>query len=373
MKIKGVNLGNWLVLEKWMSPALFDGTEAEDETWLARKCKPAEYEVRMRIHREYYITERDFAIIAANGLNMVRIPVPYFIFGDRDPFIRCVEYLDKAFDWAEKFGLQILIDLHTAPGSQNGFDNGGLTGVCKFGQEPEEVEYVLDVLEKLAQRYGKRQGLWGIEILNEPVSDALWNTLKSIRHYPPVDEQEAEGSGGIPSSFLRDFYVKAYRKIRKYADASKAVVIHEGFRFQEWKDFMREEEFQNVYLDVHIYLMMQMPMDTVEAYDKFFEEKAAEIADMQRYFPVIVGEWCIENPLSTKLAEQQKAGEFEGTGEEFDKAQKEIYRKIAEGYDKIFQACEGSFFWSYKLHLDTEKQPGKDSWDMERCFVNKWL
>ena len=30
-KIKGVNLGNWLVLEKWMSPALFDGTTAEDE------------------------------------------------------------------------------------------------------------------------------------------------------------------------------------------------------------------------------------------------------------------------------------------------------------------------------------------------------
>ena len=23
MKVKGVNLGNWLVLEKWMSPALF--------------------------------------------------------------------------------------------------------------------------------------------------------------------------------------------------------------------------------------------------------------------------------------------------------------------------------------------------------------
>ena len=30
--IKGVNLGNWLVLEKWMSPGLFAGTEAEDET-----------------------------------------------------------------------------------------------------------------------------------------------------------------------------------------------------------------------------------------------------------------------------------------------------------------------------------------------------
>lgn len=29
MKIKGVNLGNWLVLEKWMNPALFEGTTAE--------------------------------------------------------------------------------------------------------------------------------------------------------------------------------------------------------------------------------------------------------------------------------------------------------------------------------------------------------
>ena len=26
--IKGVNLGNWLVLEKWMSPGLFSGTTA---------------------------------------------------------------------------------------------------------------------------------------------------------------------------------------------------------------------------------------------------------------------------------------------------------------------------------------------------------
>jgi glucan 1,3-beta-glucosidase len=32
--IKGVNLGNWLVLEKWMSPELFAGTDAEDETHL---------------------------------------------------------------------------------------------------------------------------------------------------------------------------------------------------------------------------------------------------------------------------------------------------------------------------------------------------
>ena len=36
-KIRGVNLVNWLVLEKWMSPELFDGLEAEDETYFCRE------------------------------------------------------------------------------------------------------------------------------------------------------------------------------------------------------------------------------------------------------------------------------------------------------------------------------------------------
>ena len=79
MKIKGVNLGNWLVLEKWMNPALFEGTDAEDETWLARRLSSEEFAARLKEHRETYITEKDFEKIAGYGLNLVRIPVPYFI------------------------------------------------------------------------------------------------------------------------------------------------------------------------------------------------------------------------------------------------------------------------------------------------------
>lgn len=133
MKVKGVNLGNWLVLEKWMSPALFAGTTAEDEYYLPRQLSKEVYEARIKIHRAEYITERDFVTIKSMGMEAVRIPVPYFIFGDREPFIGCVEELDKAFNWAEAYGLQILIDLHTAPLGQNGFDNGGICGVYANG------------------------------------------------------------------------------------------------------------------------------------------------------------------------------------------------------------------------------------------------
>ena len=112
-KINGVNLGNWLVLEKWMSPALFYGSTAEDEYYLSYQLSPQMLEMRLRIHRSEYITERDFAYIAQLGLNSVRIPIPYFIFGDRPPFVGCIDELDKAFNWAEKYGLTILLDLQS--------------------------------------------------------------------------------------------------------------------------------------------------------------------------------------------------------------------------------------------------------------------
>ena len=87
MKVKGVNLGNWLVLEKWMSPSLFEGTTAEDEYYLPTQLSREVYEARIKIHRSEYITERDFTRIKSMGMDAVRIPVPYFIFGDREPFI----------------------------------------------------------------------------------------------------------------------------------------------------------------------------------------------------------------------------------------------------------------------------------------------
>ena len=73
MKVKGVNLGNWLVLEKWMSPALFDGTTAEDEYYLPRQLSKEVYEARIKIHRSEYITERDFVTIKSMGMEAVRI------------------------------------------------------------------------------------------------------------------------------------------------------------------------------------------------------------------------------------------------------------------------------------------------------------
>lgn len=385
MNIKGVNLGNWLVLEKWMSPALFQGTTAEDEYYLPTQLSPEVYEARIKIHRSEYITERDFVTIKSMGMESVRIPVPYFIFGDRKPFIGCIEELDKAFNWAEKYGLTILIDLHTVPLSQNGFDNGGISGVCKWAQNPDEVEFALSVLERLAKRYGNRKGLFGIQPLNEPITENMCETMDVQNRYAPVDTELAKGSAPITMKFLRQFYLDAYDRISAYMPKDKYVVIHDGFELMAWKDFMQEEKYSNVILDTHQYLMVAEARgcsQTIEGYLKYIrEELEPQITEMEKYFPVICGEWCLFNSLAcgcdTKGGQSVLNG-VEGSQQESlsPEEKKEIYETLAKAQLELWEKGSGYFYWSYKLLTDTVNTPGWigwDSWDMGRCYDFGWF
>lgn len=385
MNIKGVNLGNWLVLEKWMSPALFEGTTAEDEYYLPTQLSPKAYEARIKIHRSEYITERDFVTIKSMGMESVRIPVPYFIFGDRKPFIGCIEELDKAFNWAEKYGLTILIDLHTVPLSQNGFDNGGISGVCKWAQNPDEVEFALSVLERLAKRYGNRKGLFGIQPLNEPITENMWETMDIQNRYTPADQEMAKGSAPITMKFLRQFYLDAYDRISAYMPKDKYVVIHDGFELMEWKDFMQEEKYSNVILDTHQYLMVAEARgcsQTIEGYLKYIrEELEPQITEMEKYFPVICGEWCLFNSLAcgcdTKGGQSVLNGVEGSRQESFSpEKKKEIYEALAKAQLELWEKGSGYYYWSYKLLTDTVNTPGWigwDSWDLGRCYDFGWF
>ncbi|MCD8218662.1 MAG: cellulase family glycosylhydrolase [Clostridiales bacterium] len=386
MYIKGVNLGNWLVLEKWMSPALFDGTTAEDEYHLPLQLSPEVYEARMKIHRSEYITERDFATIKRIGLNTIRIPIPYFIFGDRPPFIGCIEELDKAFSWAEKYGLQILIDLHTAPMSQNGFDNGGICGVCKWSQMPEEVDFVLNLLEKLAKRYGHRQGLFGITPINEPVTEPMWSIMDVPGRYVPAEPELAEGSAPNTMKFLHQFYSDAYDRIRPNLAEDKYVVFHDAFQLKEWKDFLTQPKFDHIILDTHQYLMMAEAMgceQTMDGYLSYIQNTyAKDIAQVQEYLPVVCGEWCLFNSLAvghdTAGGQSVLNGmDYSATEESLSAAEKkEIYNQLCKAQIAAWKNGSGFFYWSYKLLLDTANDPnwiGWDSWDLGRCVDEGWF
>lgn len=362
-KIRGTNLGNWLVLEKWMHLGPFEGTEAEDEIWLGRHLPAEDLAVRLKKHRDSYITEQDFANIAGQGLNLVRIPVPYFIFGDRPPYPGCVEYLDRAMDWAKEYGLQVMIDLHTCPGSQNGYDNGGITGVCKWCKDPWEVDFVLSVLERLGRRYGSHEALYGIEVLNEPISWLVYVTAPSTGK--AVDKEEAKGSGHVPMPFLKTFYKRAYDVLRSVMPEEKTIVFHDGFRLGAWGSFFEKAGMKNVVLDTHIYIFAMesfVPIHQPWVYKLFIGYQRQLIQRVQKHIPVIVGEWCICNKYADAAKNEQE--------------RRRRFCEIAKLELDAWETSAGHIYWNYRLLPDVSMKPQmvwKESWDLSRCLKNGWI
>ena len=97
-------------------------------------------------------------------------------------------YITRLLGWCEEIGLKVLIDLHGAPGSQNGFDNSGQRGPARWVDDFRYMDRTLVVLDKLtelvvdwvAAGVMSDSTLYGIEITNEPKGweEVLWVELR---------------------------------------------------------------------------------------------------------------------------------------------------------------------------------------------------
>lgn len=143
-----VNLGGWLVLEPFITPAIYQKYPDAIDEWTLHTLMAADlasgglnqlddhyntFIVRILffVHSKglfmstMFQTEEDFAQIAAAGLNWVRLPIPFWAIDTwaGEPFLPkvCWKYALKAFDWARKYGIRIMLDIHATPGSQNGY------------------------------------------------------------------------------------------------------------------------------------------------------------------------------------------------------------------------------------------------------------
>jgi glucan 1,3-beta-glucosidase len=72
-KTRGVNLGSWLILEKWITPKPFEGLpdSVKDEYTLCKYLGYSAAQKRLRTHWDTWVTEKDFQSFKAAGLNHV--------------------------------------------------------------------------------------------------------------------------------------------------------------------------------------------------------------------------------------------------------------------------------------------------------------
>jgi glucan 1,3-beta-glucosidase len=182
------------------------------------------------------VTYSDFEKIKYSGFNLVRIPVGFWAFEVYDtPYVTgASDYLERAIEWSRTLGLKVIIDLHGAPGSQNGYDNSGerLTGEPQW-QSGNTVDQTYEILQHIADRFTQpeyQDVVVGIQLLNEPFTAKL----------------NEEG--------LRQFYVNGHAQIRKSSDT--LVILHDGFKAPSaWNNFLTPSDSNghDVAIDHHEY------------------------------------------------------------------------------------------------------------------------
>ena len=311
--LRGVNLGGWLLLERWMTPTLFAGTNAQDEYTFVQTPGAAQ---KLRAHHEEFITEEDFHWLAEHGVNAVRIPIGYWIFGDAPPFVGGIDRLDWAVKMATKYKLKVLLCLHGAPGSQNGKDHSGRIGRAAWFDSAAHREETIRALERLAARYHEDSAVWGIELLNEPKFGLLHMTL-------------------------RRFYREAYARLTRAARPGTRIVFHDAFTPRLLSGAIVERPDFPVVMDIHWYQFGSVweRFESLAHYFKRVGRRVGLIHRLEQQQPVIIGEWSVV--LSGKVL--RRKGSL---------SEEEAIRRHAALQAGVYAQALGWFYWTYK----TEKR-----------------
>lgn len=328
--IKGVNLGGWFVLERWMSQSLFEGLKTNDETgFVTQHPNPKE---ALEKHWETFIQSSDFKYIKSLGIHSVRIPIPWWLRGE-EPYISPLKYIKHALDLASQYDLMVMLDLHTAPGSQNGFDNGGIEGVIEWHIDNKNIEKTVDVLSYISKELLNHPSVFSIEVLNEP------HFLTDL-------------------SIIQKFYLDAYKAIRKNSD--KQIVFHDAFRPMDhtWTEFFTKNNLENVGFDLHLYHCFEERLKNSspkEHIDEILNVRLPMIEKLNKMVPVYVGEWSlgIHYPTLNKPA---------------DFNQETFEKELAQTQLLAYSKGTGYYFWNYKIEHHMEKH----NWDF-RSLVKKGI
>jgi glucan 1,3-beta-glucosidase len=258
--IRGVNLGGWLVLEPWITPFFFEKANegvprgpnntfaiVDEYTWRSSKDGSNDRAAMLVDHWNTWVTEDILETLANAGITHLRVPVGYWYFlypENEEPVwgrfksdhATALEQLKKvANEWMKPRGLQILLDLHTAPGSQNGFDNSGRRGngtpALLNGNHLQEWAQAVDKMSEWAVANLDEDVLFGIEVLNEPAGFSSEAMRDAIKKY--IDP-------------------KGYEMVRKHS-SDLNVVFETGFMdFTDEPNFT-ESKYKNVWMDQHTY------------------------------------------------------------------------------------------------------------------------
>ncbi|KAK5843382.1 hypothetical protein PVK06_005838 [Gossypium arboreum] len=283
-------------------------------------------------HRNTFLNVGDFEFLYRHGINTVRIPVGWWIAYDPDPpapFIGgTLEALDNAFSWAEDYSIKCIIDLHAAPGSQNGMEHSASRdGTTGWPTSSGYISQTLHVIDFLASRYAKHPAFLGIELLNEP------------------------SAAEVPLDTLVSYYKQGYEVVRKYSPSAYVIICQRIGSADPLELYQADIGSHNLVVDLHYYNLFDTFFVNLSAIDNIqfiYKSREAQLQALNGANGplVFIGEWVNEwNVTSGSQSEYQ----------DFGRAQLEVYNAA-------------SFGWAYWTLKNDRKH-----WDFEWNIRNNYL
>ncbi|KAJ7710029.1 glycoside hydrolase [Mycena rosella] len=321
---RSVNLGGWFVHESWMTPSIFQ---------CASGHKVSEFDIAsgsnartiLENHWSTFISESDFSYLSSIGINTVRLPIGYWSLsnpefyegtpfsGFTDVYRNSWSFVVHAINMAATYNIGVLVDLHGAPGSQNGQPHSGISDrhVGLFNS-PANVEKTLAVLTFLTRTLCNVTNVVGIQVLNEP-----------------QDNTE-----------LVDFYTRAIFTMRQVSTAAEAfpIYIHDGFDLMRFSHFIANRT-DFVVQDHHSYFVFT-PLDESKPASQHTKEIETSLsaslatASANQRGNLVIDEWsCALTPKSLSSEPDEAVAR-----QDFCTAQMEVYSTTTAGWS----------FWAYK-------------------------
>lgn len=230
--IRGVNLGGWLVLEPYITPSIFSPFVAQnvtDEYTLTKLLGPEKAKTLLQKHYSSWVTEDTFKRVRDLGLNHVRIPIGFWALGNMEPEEPYVpdlslDFLLQGLKWAAQYGLRVMVELHAAPGSQNGWNHSGRSG--KIGWLDGTPE---------GKKNGKRTIVYMkqlLKLLQGPGMEHV-SPLYGILNEPAIFMLEREDTD--------KWYKEAFAEMRNVTGQGTGPwgILHDGFLgLTQWEGFM---------------------------------------------------------------------------------------------------------------------------------------
>ncbi|KAJ7070741.1 glycoside hydrolase family 5 protein [Mycena amicta] len=391
-KVRGVNLGGWLVLEPWITPSLFDNTGNSaivDEWTFGQLQSKATATAALTAHWNTFITDSDFAAIKAAGLNHVRLPIGYWAFevGPGEPYIQGqLPYLSKAITWATNHGLKLIIDLHGAPGSQNGFDNSG-----------HRISF--------PTWHSNNTNVQRTDAIIKTIANMVKDNSANVPIIAPLNEP-AGFDGSDVLAVTRQYWFDSFGNIRfPYGSSQQSntvVLIHDAFQpLSYWNGVLTYPQYEGVAMasrsrlstceiidvqqDTHIYTIFSVPEVQMSQ-----QQHISTVCGKQNSLATfdlwtIVGEWT---PASTDCAKylngrgvgsrydgsypgSSRVGSctgLTGSASSFSSSYKTFLRQFWEAQVISYEKGQGWIQWTWK----TESGTGEE-WSYQQGLANGWI